>query len=61
MYDFIAVVDIGFLMTTYVGSESDKFVTLSVGVIRGQLEDDFVVTLETKDLTASNAASCMLS
>ena len=58
---FNVVVDIGFLMTTYNGMESDKFVTLSVGVIRGQLEDDFVVTLATQDLTTPNAASCMFS
>ncbi len=51
------VVSIGFLSSSFTGSESDEYVTLSVGVIGGQtLEAEFIVTLSNEDQSVPKAA-----
>ena len=59
-YIFLLVLQIGFIDAPYTTREESGFVTVSVGILSAGvvLDDDFVVTLETMDITTgiNNAA-----
>ena len=52
---------IGFLRSSYTGSESDGYVTLTVGVTNGQLQRDFIVILTNEDRNVTNTATGMMN
>ena len=48
-------------MSSYTGSESDGYVTLTVGVTNGQLQRDFIVIHSSEDQNVTNTATGMMN